>query len=148
MPSFVLTKDYVLRAFAHLSETKNLELRNKFFADFMVPDVIWTCAGSAHSLAGTRYSIESHAEATFNRLGKKLDGPIEFSVLRAIVDSDRADDGWWSAVETRGKATRTNGEPYENEYAWLLRWNDDGRIVEIRSYFDTMLAEQVLRATG
>lgn len=36
------------------------------------------------------------------------------------------------------------GKAYNNEYVWLTRWNDEGKIVEIRSYFDTMLSEEAL----
>ncbi|GAB0138205.1 hypothetical protein EsDP_00006446 [Epichloe bromicola] len=146
MSRFVLTKDVIRSAFAHLGETKNAEYRKRFLTDYLVPDVIWTCTGNAHSLAGTRYSIKDHDEATFQRLGKKLQAPIKFHVTRIIVDAEREADGWWCSVETRGQATRTTGEPYNNEYLWLMRWNDDGKVVEIRSYFDTMLSEQVLLA--
>ncbi|KAG5998458.1 hypothetical protein E4U54_002185 [Claviceps lovelessii] len=144
MPPFVLTKDLIRRAFAHLAETDDLAQRQKFLTDYLVPDVIWTCTGNAHSLAGTRYSLQEHDEATFKRLGRKLRAPIKFVVTRAVVDAEPEADGWWCSVETRGEATRTTGEPYNNEYVWLMRWNGEGKVVEIRSYFDTMLSEQVL----
>ncbi|OAA43718.1 hypothetical protein NOR_04293 [Metarhizium rileyi] len=144
MPGFALTKDHVLKAFSHLGETENTEYRKKFLTEYTVPHVIWTCTGSAHSLAGTRYSVKDHEEATFKRLGHNLKGAIKFTVTRVIVDAEPEEDGWWCAVETRGEATRTTGEPYNNEYAWLMRWNQEGKVVEIRSYFDTMLSEKVL----
>jgi ketosteroid isomerase-like protein len=144
MAGFVLTKAHVLKAFSHLSETKDAEHRKKFLTEYVDPNVIWTCTGSAHSLAGTRYSVKEHDEATFKRLGKKLQGPIKFIPTRVVVDAEAEDDGWWCVVETTGEATRITGEPYDNEYAWLMRWNGDGKIVEIRSYFDTLLSEKVL----
>lgn len=144
MAGFILTKDYVFKAFSHLSEIEDIEHRKKFLTEYIVPNVIWTCTGNAHSLAGTRYSVKEHEDATFKRLGKKLKGPIKFIATRVIVDAEPEADGWWSTVETKGEATRTTGEPYDNEYVWLMRWNDEGKIVEIRSYFDTMLSEQVL----
>ncbi|KAG5983959.1 hypothetical protein E4U55_006569 [Claviceps digitariae] len=141
---FVLTKTLIRRAFSHLAETNDLAFRSKFLTDYLVPNVIWTCTGNAHSLAGTRHSLQEHDEATFKRLGRKLRAPIKFVVTRVVVDAEPEADGWWCSVETRGEATRTTGEPYNNEYAWLMRWNEEGRVVEIRSYFDTMLSEQVL----
>ncbi|KAK2612644.1 hypothetical protein QQS21_001260 [Conoideocrella luteorostrata] len=144
MARFILTKDIVRKAFAHLGETQNMEYRKKFMTDYLVPNITWTCTGSAHSLAGTRHSVEEHSKATFERLGKKLQGQIQFVVTRVIVDAEPEADGWWCSVETRGVATRTTGEPYNNDYVWLMRWNDEGKVVEIRSYFDTMLSEQVL----
>ncbi|KAG8411662.1 hypothetical protein J3459_016326 [Metarhizium acridum] len=96
------------------------------------------------SLAETRHSVQDHEDATFKRLGRNLKGPIRFTATRVIVDAEREEDGWWCTVETKGEATRTTGQPYDNEYAWLMRWNDEGKIVEVRSYFDTMLSEKVL----
>ncbi|OAQ71307.1 hypothetical protein VFPPC_03628 [Pochonia chlamydosporia 170] len=144
MPGFTLTKDYVRKAFAHLGEVNDIEHRKKFLTEYIVPNVTWTCTGNAHSLAGTRYTLKDHEDATFNRLGKKLKGPIKFTATRVIVDAEAEEDGWWCTVETKGEATRTTGEAYDNEYVWLMRWNDEGKIVEIRSYFDTLLSEQVL----
>lgn len=71
-------------------------------------------------------------------------------VTRVIVDAEPVRDengaigGWWACVETRGEAVTKTGERYDNEYAWITRWNSEGRIVEIRSYFDTLMAEHVL----
>lgn len=144
MPGFVLTKDHVRKAFSHLGEIQDLEHRKKFLTEYTVPNVTWTCTGSAHSLAGTRHSLQDHEDATFKRLGRNLTGPIKFTATRVIVDAEREQDGWWCTVETKGEATRTTGQPYNNEYAWLMRWNDEGKIVEIRSYWDTMLSEKVL----
>lgn len=145
MSSFRLTKALVHKAFSHLAETKNAQVRGRFLSEYVVPDVKWTCTGSAHSLAGTRHTVHDHNEATFARLGRKLQEPIKFTVTRVVVDAERDVDGWWCAVETRGEATRATGEPYNNEYAWLMRWNDEGKVDEIRAYFDTMLSEEVLR---
>lgn len=36
------------------------------------------------------------------------------------------------------------GQAYNNEYVWLTTWNDEGKIIHIRSYFDTLLAQQTL----
>ncbi|KAM4057722.1 snoaL-like domain-containing protein [Hirsutella rhossiliensis] len=147
MPGFVLTKEHILAAFAPLAETDDAAARARFFTDALVPDVTWHMAGSAHSLAGTRHSLQAHMDATFNRLGPRLRAPIRFDVTRVVVDAQPGPDGaWWACIETRGHAIRkASGKPYDNEYIWLTRWNQDGRMVEVRSYCDTMLAEEVLR---
>lgn len=67
-----------------------------------------------------------------------------------ILDAEPTQDGegkggWWACVETKGEATRKSGGAYNNEYMWVTRWDAEGKIVEIVSYFDTMLAEMVLR---
>ncbi|KJZ78394.1 hypothetical protein HIM_02432 [Hirsutella minnesotensis 3608] len=145
MSRFILTKDYIEKAFIPLGEIHDLAVRNRFFTDFIAPDVTWTMAGSAHSLAGTRHSLQSHMDATFNHLGKRLREPIKFAVTKIIVDADRSEDGWWACIEAKGQATTKTGRAYNNDYAWLTRWNDEGRMTEVRYYFDTMLSEQVLQ---
>ncbi|KAF7541747.1 hypothetical protein G7Z17_g11885 [Cylindrodendrum hubeiense] len=144
MSDFKLTRPHVLKVFEPLQETDDIERRNTFFADSVVPDVKWTITGQAHSLIGTRNSIQEHNDISDNQISKRLDGPIKFVVTRVIVDGDRSDDGWWTSVELRGEATRRTGLDYNNEYIWLTRFNDQGKIVEIRSYFDTLLSEMVL----
>ena len=40
------------------------------------------------------------------------------------------------------------GKPYNNDYIWLTQWNDEGKIVYVRSYFDTMLSQEALHDNG
>ncbi|KAL6852524.1 hypothetical protein ACO1O0_007070 [Amphichorda felina] len=148
--TFKLTKDYVLSSFAPLAEIHDLAKRKTFFTESIdSSNITWTITGD-HSLSGTRTTLEAHAAASFDRLGPKLSEPIRFLVTRIIVDAERTEEsdpeksGWWACVETRGEATIKTGEPYNNEYVWLMRWNDHGKIVEIRSYFDSLMSEYVL----
>ena len=145
MSTFKLTKAHVHHVFASLLETDDLSVRNVFFTDHMIPDVTWTITGTGHSLAGTRYNLQDHSNASFNNLGKRLTGPIKFVVKRVVVDAEREENGWWACVELKGEAMRKTGKEYNNEYIWLTRFNDDGKIVEVRSYFDTLFAENVLQ---
>lgn len=142
--SFKLTKQHILSAFAPLAETANPALRKTFFTNYIQSsNITWTITGQ-HALSGTRTSLEAHAAASFDRLGPKLKAPIKFVVTRVIVDPEPEQDGWWACVETSGEATTKTGKPYNNEYIWLTRWNEEGKIVEIRSYFDSLMAEHIL----
>ncbi|PHH81439.1 hypothetical protein CDD82_786 [Ophiocordyceps australis] len=182
MPPFTLTRAHILAAFAPLAETQNLAARAAFFSH-VAPNVVWTVTGSAHALAGTRTSLRAHTDATFDRLGPRLCGPIQFNVVRVLVDAQPSpiaassssssspsspstsspstsspssspslsslhppeNSGQWACVELRGVATRkASGKPYVNDYLWLTRWNHQGQIDHVRSYHDTMLAEEVL----
>jgi hypothetical protein len=145
MAPFILTKSYVLNSFSPLLETTNLSHRAIFFNTSVRPSVTWTITGSGHQLAGTRHTIQDHSEASFNRLLKLLVRPIRFEVTRVIVDSEPAEDGgWWASLELVGYADRKKGGPYNNEYAMFVRYDEEGKIVEVRSYHDTALAETLL----
>ena len=166
---FTLTKAHIIQAFEPLSHITPPSAREPFFTNTLDPAVRWTVLGRASSLSGTRVGVADHAAATFDRLLPKLRAPIKFTVVRVLVEAEpvgaglpaiaagsSAQDGqvqgiepeeevgWWACVEIRGEAIRKNGEPYDNDYLWLTRWNNEGKIVEIRTYFDTLLAEQVL----
>lgn len=63
---------------------------------------------------GQRALARQHADATFNRLGRKLRGPIKFTVARVLIDAEaEGDDGRWACVEMMGEATRKTGEQYD-----------------------------------
>lgn len=65
--------------------------------------------------------------------------------MRIILDAEDEEDGTrWACVETKGEAWTKLGEEYFNEYVWLTRWDGEGRIVEIRSYFDSAMADYIL----
>ncbi|UNI21179.1 hypothetical protein JDV02_007191 [Purpureocillium takamizusanense] len=164
-----ITKRYIAEAFAPLANVSDPAARGRFF-DYVVPDVTWAVAGTSHSLAGTRHTLRAHSDATFDRLGRKLRGPICFTVGRIVLDAAEegeaeadepeqeqqqqqqqqqqgrfgSDGGRWATVELLGVATRNTGEEYRNDYLWMTRWNDEGKMVEIKSYFDTYLSETVL----
>ena len=56
---------------------------------------------------------------------------------RVIAEDDTV------VVLARGEVTTTRGEPYDNDYCFVLRLRD-GEIVEIREYMDTALVERRL----
>lgn len=67
-----LTKDYIRKAFKHLEETEDLDLRNEFFKRYMIENVTWEITGNGHQLAGTRHSQAEHSAASFSRLGMRF----------------------------------------------------------------------------
>jgi ketosteroid isomerase-like protein len=46
-------------------------------------------------------------------------------------------------VEFRGEATQLNGKPYNNQYIWVMIFDDQGHAQEIREYLDTRLVQEV-----
>jgi ketosteroid isomerase-like protein len=47
------------------------------------------------------------------------------------------------AVEVNGEAIHASGEPYNNQYHFLLVIKN-GKIVELKEYMDTQLAARIL----
>ncbi|KAK7055531.1 ketosteroid isomerase [Favolaschia claudopus] len=48
-------------------------------------------------------------------------------------------------VELAGTATQLNGRPYNNRYMWIMIFNDTGKVVEVREYFDTALVQELMQ---
>lgn len=36
------------------------------------------------------------------------------------------------------------GLKFDNTYAWVTRWNKDGKIVQVRAYLDSALVKQAI----
>lgn len=52
-------------------------------------------------------------------------------------------DGDMVIVEARGAVTLTSGKPYNNTYCFVIQMKD-GKMIEVREYMDSALAEAVL----
>ena len=38
----------------------------------------------------------------------------------------------------------TIGQPYNQEYCWVLRWNQDRKVVQVRAYLDGVIIQNGL----
>ncbi|KAB5585078.1 hypothetical protein GE09DRAFT_1069295 [Coniochaeta sp. 2T2.1] len=141
MATFTLTKEHIAKTFGYLEEIDDLQKRNIFFNEYIVPDVTWEIAGTGHVLGGTSYNLADLQAKTFIKLRKKLTTPIKFTLKSIILEPGSN----IVCVETQGHATRLIGKPYNNDYIWLTTWSSAGKMVHIRSYFDTKLAEDTLQ---
>jgi hypothetical protein len=47
-------------------------------------------------------------------------------------------------VECKGDVSTKAGNRYDNDYCYVCRFGDDGKLVALTEYMDTALAERVL----
>ena len=59
---------------------------------------------------------------------------FEISPRRSLIDGNLA------VVETIVAATTSAGEAYSNRYLFLYEFNDDGKLIELREFGDTLSA--------
>lgn len=101
----------------------------------LADDVVWTNIGS------TRFS------GTFagkQALVEQLLGPL-FGQLKAGIASEIENltaEGDIVVAQTSGSAETLDGKPYNNSYCQVIRIRD-GRIAEVKEYFDTALVDAV-----
>jgi ketosteroid isomerase-like protein len=94
-------------------------------------------------LGGTYNSAADFRAKTLARLGSILDPstPIRIKVHNIIGGGP---DEEWCTVEMKNESKAKNGMDYNQTYAWCVRWNEDGKIVQVRAYLDTALLRDVV----
>jgi ketosteroid isomerase-like protein len=70
----------------------------------------------------------------------RMAGPPNFSILSVTAEGDRV------AVEAESHTHLADGRPYENQYHFLIRFDDDGKVLEFKEYLDTLYAFETLYA--
>ncbi|KAF2119454.1 hypothetical protein BDV96DRAFT_642478 [Lophiotrema nucula] len=128
-----LTQAYVRSIFQHLTSGNAAEFFNK-----VVDDVDWLVTGEAHPLAGHWYSKKTFFDDSWSRVGEILQKPMQLNIEGVIVEPDGTGLGGKAVVELRGLGgVLKNGNSYNNEYCWVTRFNEEGKIISVRAYLDT-----------
>ncbi|KAH8806120.1 hypothetical protein F5884DRAFT_860703 [Xylogone sp. PMI_703] len=102
----------------------------------VAPDVDWTVMGASPP-AGRYLSLDECMQATYHKLQKFIDGQLKLSIRHLLVD------GLWSTLELEARGVCKNGRQYVNAYALIMRWSEEGKVVEVRDYLDTALIKEV-----
>jgi len=105
------------------------------FVDSLADDVTMTVTGQ-YSWSQTFHGKESVLRDLFGYVASLL------TQRRTVPFRIIADDEW-VAVEARGDMVTHAGERYDNHYCLIYRV-ENGKILEIREYNDSILCERVL----
>lgn len=108
------------------------------FFEHVADDVNWTVMGT-HPLAGHYTSKGAFLNATFNRLGEVKQDKVALKTTHVLVDGDTA------AVELSTQSTARNGKPFNNQYCWICRF-ENNLIVEVRAYLDSELVKEIIES--
>jgi ketosteroid isomerase-like protein len=68
--------------------------------------------------------------------GARFSRPFRPVVVRGVYA-----DGDTVVVVWDGGGTRLDGKPYENTYAWFMRF-DEGLVVEVTAFFDSIAFDE------
>lgn len=109
------------------------------FAAVMADDMTWRNMGNSRT--GKWRPLYEGKE----RARQDLFAPLyaQFTDRFTSTASHIFADGEYVIVESQGAATTKAGEPYCNRYCLVLRMAE-GKIREVREYFDSALADAVL----
>lgn len=106
------------------------------FLDLMADDFVWIVEGQ--SKWSTRFDGKEAVQRDLVApLFANFATPYRNFAEEIIAEGDRV------VVLCRGEVTTTGGDDYHNSYCFVIRMRD-GKMVELREYMDTALAERVL----
>ena len=92
-----------------------------------------------HALSGTYNSVEAFNKNTAARLSPRMQGgKLALKLNNLIVDGQQA------VAELSADATQNNGKPFNNKYAWVLKYDDSGFINEVRAFLDGELVNEAI----
>ena len=128
-----VTRHYVDNAI-HLLEIGAID---QFLENFIAENVQWIITGSS-VLAGVYTSRTDFINSAISRLKFSLDGGIQWRINNVIIE------GSFVVLEMTSKAVAKNGQPYNNQYVWILEF--DGEIFhKVRVYFDDVLVDKIIQ---
>lgn len=104
----------------------------------------WTVQ-SKTILGGTYRSRDEFRAKTFGRLGRIMDP--EHPVHPVVHNVVGGGDDEWAMVEMTNTSKTKTGLDYNNTFCWATRWNEEGKIVQVRAYLDTALVQHIVDGT-
>lgn len=107
---------------------------DKCFA-LLSDDITWTNIGTT-KFSGTYAGKQTLMEELLGPLFGQLKAGISSQIERLTAEGDIV------VAQTSGTAETRDGTPYNNSYCQIIRVSD-GRIVEVKEYFDTALTDSV-----
>jgi uncharacterized protein len=124
-----------------MEETSNRERAEKAFRDWqagtgyitdlLAEDLRWTIVGRSE-VSKTFQSKEEFVGEVLQPFGARFSEPFRPVEVRGVYA-----DGDTVVVLWDGEGTRLDGKPYENTYAWFMRF-EDGLVVEATAFFDSI----------
>ena len=129
-----------------MDETSNREKAEKAFRDWqdgtgyitdlLADDLRWTIVGRSQ-VSKTYHSKEQFIGEVLRPFGARFSEPVRPVDVRGIYA-----DGDTVVVLWDGKGKRLDGKPYENTFAWFMRFRQ-GLIVEATAFFDSIAFDEL-----
>ncbi len=106
------------------------------FVGLFGDDIVWIVEGTS-KWSGRWEGLATVQGELVPRLFSRFATPYYNYADQIIAEDDMV------VARVRGETTTHRGDAYDNSYCFVIRMKD-GKIVELREYMDTALAERVL----
>jgi uncharacterized protein len=104
--------------------------------DLLADGLRWTIVGRSQA-AKTYDSKEQFIGEVLRPFGARFSRPLRPVAVRGVYA-----DGDTVVVVWDGEGTRLDGKPYENTYAWFMRFRE-GLVVEATAFFDSIAFDEL-----
>lgn len=105
------------------------------FYALLADDVRWTVARAPSPRTYT--SRQEFLDVAAAPIVDRLTGPIQAEVHEILADDDRVMARW------RGTATARDGQPYVNEYNWVMTL-EGGQVTDVVAYLDLVVLDELI----
>jgi ketosteroid isomerase-like protein len=129
----MVDEQHVREHFALLAD----ERRPAFFQR-VSPTVDWTVLGSS-GISGHYTSLVEVGKRISARLTSRMQGPIVLVVTDVMMGSDGR-----ACVELAASATQKSGKLWKDQFIWLVHYNEERVIDNVREWVDGQLIDQVI----
>ncbi|KAK3629147.1 hypothetical protein LTR56_016151 [Elasticomyces elasticus] len=97
------------------------------FFERVSPDVVWDV-------------MESWKKGALGVINERLKEPLKLKVVNVLGGGDQD----WATVELEANSVCKNGMEYPQRYAWVMRFDENGTIVQVRAYLDSALVQKAV----
>ncbi len=112
-----------------------------YITDLLAEDLRWTIVGRSR-VPKTFESKEEFVGEVLAPFGARFSEPFRPVKVRGVYE-----DGDTVIVVWDGEGTRLDGKPYENAYAWFMRFRE-GLVVEATAFFDSIAFDELWDEVG
>ncbi|KAK3671153.1 hypothetical protein LTR78_008954 [Recurvomyces mirabilis] len=98
------------------------------FFDRVSPNVVWDV-------------MASWKKGALGVINDRLKSPLSLKVVNVVGGGPDQD---WALVELEANGVCKNGMEYPQRYAWVMRFDEHGIIVQVRAYLDSALVQKAV----
>ncbi|TKA28736.1 hypothetical protein B0A50_03064 [Salinomyces thailandicus] len=89
--------------------------------------------------------LDAWKQGALGTVNKVLQAPLQLKVVNVAGGGEQD----WAVVELEANAVCKNGMPYPQRYAWIMRFDESGTIVQVgdysvRAYLDSALVQKAI----
>ncbi|KAJ6536578.1 hypothetical protein DFH09DRAFT_1091318 [Mycena vulgaris] len=128
------TKPEIRNTFAPVSRANG-----KDFFIHVAEDVDWTVTGH-HPLAGRYTRKQASINGTVQQLSGIMKEPLKLAPENVVGGGQESH----AVVELKAVAVYKNGLNFDNRYAWVLKFDEAKKMVQVHAYLDSELLKRAL----